>query len=223
MAILLTVLKVVGILLLCLVGLLFLILLILLLTRVDVALRFDETGFSLQVGAWGYKYTLLPGKKDEKGEKKEKKGKKPKKKKPKKEEEKPEQKEKKRGGDITKYLKFVSPALDAAKGALRSIFVKMAEVRFTAAKEDDPAGAAMLYGSAWSVAGAVIPQLEKSPNVKKYRFRIDVDFEGTKPLLYLYLLLRAPLWRFFVVGLRFGWKALIIIIKSKLEEKRNRT
>ena len=215
MAVFLTILKILGIVLLALLGLVLLVLLILLLTRVDVMLRFDEDGFGVRVGAWGYKFTILPRKKtgEKKGEKTREK-KKPKEQKP------PEEKKEKKGGDIRKYLKFVSPALDAAKGALGSIFLKMAEVRFTAAKEDDPAGAAMMYGSAWSVAGALVPLLENSPNVKKYRFSIDVDFEGTKPLLYLYLLLRAPLWRFFAVGLRFGWKALIIIIKSKIEEKR---
>ncbi len=216
MAVLMTILKVLGIILLCVLGLLLLVLLILLFTRAEVIFRFDEDGAVLKAGAWGYKYSILPRKKKKPKEKP-----KPQQKPP--EEEKPEEKKEKKGGDVRRYLKYLSPALDALKGSINSIFLKRIEVCFTAAKEDDPAGTAMMYGSAWAAAGTLIPLLENNANVKKYRFRIDADFDGTKPLLSVYLHLVAPLWRFFAVGLRFGWKALIITIKSKLEEKRNRS
>jgi len=212
MPVIIAVLKVIGIILAALFALLMFVVIVLLLTRVDLSVKYSESGFLVRVSAWGIKFTLYPFKKSEKKIRSERK----KKSEPASETEEDEVEEK--GGKISEYTAYLSPVLDALKGALRSIFVKRLRVRFTAANGEDPAAAALQYGRAWAVAGSLTPLFEACRNVKSYSYNIEIDYDAPSPRLYFYILLRAPVWRFVIVGIRFLWEAYKIR-KEKRKQK----
>ena len=199
-----TVLEVLGIAAAAILSLALLAAVAVLLTRVNLRVRYAESKFEASVRIWGRKVELWPRKAREKAGKEKRKAKK----------EKPEKKK----PDVSQYLDFVQPAIDALKRAVRSVFVSRLELTFTAASENDPAAAALQYGQAWSIVGAVVPVLENCKNVKRYSFDVKVDFDAGRPEIDFLAELTAAVWRFVIIGIIFLWN----IYKTKKEKRKQK-
>lgn len=151
------------------VGGLLLLIIILLLLRASVAAGYDEDGFSLVIGVGPVRISLPGEKKKGKSAKSEAKKKKHK-----------EEHEKKKGGPAVKITELIPDILSSLGKLRRKLRVDYLDAEYTAAAED-AAQAAIRYGRAHAVIGALLPALERTLDIKKRRFDINVSFTETEP------------------------------------------
>ena len=84
---------------------------------------------------------------------------------------------------------------------------------------EDPGEAAMAYGRANAVLGALWTPLVRAFRVKDGRARVDLDFDRKEPALYARAELSIRLGQALWLGLFFGLKALKRILQVKNEKK----
>jgi len=107
-------------------------------------------------------------------------------------------KEKKPGG-----LKTFLAMLEGFKVMLsrfrRKLLIKELTIHYIAGSED-PAKAAMAFGSAYAVFGAILPVLENNFRIRKRDLRASADFESKQPEIYAVASFSLAIWEaFFIV------------------------
>ena len=200
-----------------------LVLILLLLGQVRVGGRaeFNEKGFFLWIRLGRFKLKILPaGPKEEKigkpkKPKKEKEPKKPKKEKP------PTPLPEKIGGALEYAQALLPVALEAAKGMWRGLRVDVLELELTAGG-GDPADAAMLYGQANAVLGALWSPLTEAFHVKEGAARVKLDFDALGTTVYGQAALSIKIGTVTWVGMRACVKTLFraLAARKRLKIKR---
>ena len=79
----------------------------------------------------------------------------------------------------------------------------------------DPAKAAIRYGRAWAVVGALIPALEQLFVIKKRDIQPVFQYNNQKMQVKAHLVLTITIGRIFSLGLRAGIRFLKFLIKNK--------
>ena len=214
--ILLVILKVIGIILLCILGLI----LLLCFVPVGVTAEYSSEGPLVLAHAGPVRLKLIPKKeKSEKGEKpkKEKKEKKEKKKKDETGEEKEQEKPKKKiGGMIPMFrelLGLVIPILSrfTNKLRIRELILQLTVGGFG----EDPAKQAILYGRAWAALGNLMPVLMKTFRIEKRSVGADIDFTTEENTIYAKAKLTITVGALLGIALHYGIRGLIIYFKHK--------
>lgn len=192
--------------------------------RVGGRAEFNADGFFLWIRLGKFNIKILPVKPRE--EKEPQKPKKPKEKKePKKSgKEKPPTPLSEKIGGAMEYAQALLPVgLEAAKGMWRGLRVDVLELELTAGGSD-PADAAMLYGQANAILGALWFPLTKAFHVKDGTARVKLDFDAPGVTVYGQASLSIKIGTAVWVGLRAGVKALFgaLAAKKRLKLKRRK-
>ena len=192
--------------------------------RVGGRAEFNADGFFLWIRLGKFNIKILPVKPRE--EKEPQKPKKPKEKKePKKSgKEKPPTPLSEKIGGAMEYAQALLPVgLEAAKGMWRGLRVDVLELELTAGGSD-PADAAMLYGQANAILGALWFPLTKAFHVKDGTARVKLDFDAPGTTVYGQASLSIKIGTVVWISLRAGWKALFgaLAAKKRLKLKRRK-
>lgn len=211
------------VLLLLLVGLWFL--------RVGGRAVYSEAGILLQVKIGAFYWTLYPRKKPKKKKKSEKK---PKEKKEPKPEESDLRKlvrkagsllkksqgfwESETGGDLRALLDTLPELFDLLGETVRKLRVEELYLNYTIAGRNNPAEAAILYGSVCATGGAVSGILREKMDIRKENTQAVVDFSAVKSTVYVRLTLS------YTIGqvVRIAIHALRYFVKVKSMGKQNK-
>ena len=127
-------------------------------------------------------------------------------------------------GGAMEYAQALLPVgLEAAKGMWRGLRVDVLELELTAGGSD-PADAAMLYGQANAILGALWFPLTKAFHVKDGTARVKLDFDAPGVTVYGQASLSIKIGTAVWVGLRAGVKALFgaLAAKKRLKLKRRK-
>ena len=192
--------------------------------RVGGRAEFNADGFFLWIRLGKFNIKILPVKPRE--EKEPQKPKKPKEKKePKKsgKEKHPTPLSEKIGGAMEYAQALLPVGLEAAKGMWRGLRVDVLELELTAGGSD-PADAAMLYGQANAILGALWFPLTKAFHVKDGTARVKLDFDAPGTTVYGQASLSIKIGTVVWISLRAGWKALFgaLAAKKRLKLKRRK-
>ncbi len=192
--------------------------------RVGGRAEFNADGFFLWIRLGKFNIKILPVKPRE--EKEPQKPKKPKEKKePKKSgKEKPPTPLSEKIGGAMEYAQALLPVgLEAVKGMWRGLRVDVLELELTAGGSD-PADAAMLYGQANAILGALWFPLTKAFHVKDGTARVKLDFDAPGTTVYGQASLSIKIGTVVWISLRAGWKALFgaLAAKKRLKLKRRK-
>lgn len=182
-----------------------LVLLAIALLPLGVSLRYDESGFVAFLKVFFLKFQLFPSKKEKKS--KEKKPKKPKADKPKQADDHP-----KKGGPLALVkgcLPLVKPAL---QGIRKRLTIKRLEL-FVVWAAVDPADAALTYGYANAVLGAIWPLFYQNFKIRNHSLGIDVDFDAAEPTVYANVELTMNVFQILTLALPLGIKFIKIYRK----------
>jgi len=183
---------------------------IILLLRVGVYARYGE-GDLLAYARIGFvKIRVYP--RPEKPQKKKKEKRKKEKKAPADEAEADE----KKGGKVSNLKEWISIISNALSNVKKRLRVKRLIIYYTVAAED-AASAAMMYGGANAVVGALLPVIENNFNVKRRDIRIGVDFEEKEPKIYVEGVVSIAIWEVIYIAAVFGYNA---INKGKLKKQK---
>jgi len=103
-------------------------------------------------------------------------------------------------GGLWENIGFIRRSLGRLTKASR---IDMIRLRFVAASKDDPAKAAIMYGTAWAAEGIIYGLLENNIGVRNKDISIDLDYTAEKPvftfLLHLSTTIGGNLWAAFGV------------------------
>ena len=83
----------------------------------------------------------------------------------------------------------------------------------------DPADAALRYGQANALLGAIWQPVTRVFHVKDGWVRVEVDFERTEPALYGRVSLSLTVGELAALGLSFGVKALSVLLAVRREDR----
>ena len=125
----------------------------------------------------------------------------------------PEQK-KKKGGMLKLVLDLLPTVLETAGKFRRRLRVDRLEMSLTVCASD-PADAAMRYGQANALLGFLWQPVTRTFHVKDGHAHVDVDFEGTQPLLYLLASLSLTVAQTLRLVLGFAFRALGKLIRTR--------
>lgn len=176
--------------------------------------EYSRTGASLWLRLGPVRITLLPRKQKTQKQRKEKSPQKPER--PQKA--KPERQKPTLGGSLA-YAKALLPTvLECARWVWGAIYLNTLYLELQVGTED-PGEAAMAYGRANAVLGALWTPLVRAFRVKDGRARVDLDFDRKEPALYARAELSIRLGQALWLGLFFGLKALKQILQVKNEKK----
>jgi len=186
--------------------------------RVGAMMEYDENGFAVKLKVAAFWFALYPRpEKDKKPRRK-----KAKKEKPKSKEAAGEPEPKKKGGALGLILELVPEAVEAVGVLFRKIGMDILVLHLTWAAED-PASAAMGYGAANAVMGAIYHPLDRAFRIKKSDIDISVDFEQKKPSIYAKAALAITLGQIVTLVIHYGYKALRIWMKRRKTEPDSNT
>jgi len=161
----------------------------------------------VQVGP--VRFTVYPGKEKKEKKPKVKIEKAPKEKKP----DEPKKKTQITLNGIVQYVPLVQTALRALGRLIRSIAVRLkVHVTYGAA---DPADAALHYGQAWAIIGAVTPVLDNTFTIKKRDLQAVFDPEETGFTILAELTARIFVWQILAIAVSAGVKILIQFLKIR--------
>ena len=176
--------------------------------------EYSSAGASLWLRLGPVRITLLPRKQKTQKQRKEKSPQKPER--PQKA--KPERQKPTLGGSLA-YAKALLPTvLECARRVWGAIYLNTLYLELQVGAED-PGEAAMAYGRANAVLGALWTPLVRAFRVKDGRARVDLDFDRKEPALYARAELSIRLGQALWLGLFFGLKALKQILQVKNEKK----
>ena len=186
---------------------------ILLVSSVGVDFSYDSVTGALELRArvLGIKVQILGGDKKPRKRKPRAKPKKPKQKKPKAEKKPPEIKEK---TDWEFIRLIVRSGLDALGKLRRKLAIDLLVLHFTAASED-AAKAALMYGRANAVLGAVFPVMDTALRIRDRDIETAVDFTATAPVVYFRIAAELQIWEIFYIGGSFGIEFLNYKYKNR--------
>ena len=107
-----------------------------------------------------------------------------------------------------------------ASGAIEVPADKVHELRLRlVAGAPDPADAALRYGQANALLGAIWQPVTRVFHVKDGWARVEVDFERTEPALYGRVSLSLTVGELAALGLSFGVKALSVLLAVRREDR----
>lgn len=173
--------------------------------RLGVRAEYGGEGFFLWLKLGAARLRLVPGKKGRPGKEKE----------SKKTEEKPKpEKEQKRGGALVTVQKLLPVALDALKYLRRKIRADVLRAELTVAAAD-PADAALRYGQASALLGALWQPLTGALHVVDGRAHIDVDFQAKEPVIYLLAQLSMTVGQALTLAVVYGLRALAALLRAR--------
>lgn len=86
----------------------------------------------------------------------------------------------------------------------------------------DPGDAALWYGRANALLGAVWLPLNQAFDVAEGRARVQVDFDAASPTLYGEFALSLKLGQLLWMGLFFGWKGIVTLLQNRNRQKQHR-
>lgn len=167
-----------------------LVLLLIALLPLGVLLRYDESGFTLFLKVFLFKFQLFPSKKEKKPKSEQ-----PKRDKPPQADDHP-----KKGGSLALVkacLPLVEPAL---QGIRRRLTIRRLTLRVVWAS-DDPADAAAGYGYASAALGTIWPVLSQSFRIRAHSLDVDVDFDAAAPTVYVFASLTMNVFQLFTLAL----------------------
>ena len=224
LAILLTLLKVIGIALLVLLALIFLISWI----NVGALVRYSAEGPYVGVIAGPIRLQLIP-----KREKKPGKGKKKKKKKASKDKDAPEDADKKKkekdpeeprltvGGMLPMFREFLGLLMDAQRTLRCRIRIRNLILNLTlGGKGSDPAKSAITYGRAWAALGNLMPKLMELFRIEKRDIDVEMDFLAEKPVIYMEADVVISIGAILRFGIHYGLRALGIYLRNTREHRK---
>ena len=107
-----------------------------------------------------------------------------------------------------------------ASGAIEVPADKVHELRLRlVAGAPDPADAALRYGQANALLGAIWQPVTRVFHVKDGWARVEVDFDRTEPALYGRVSLSLTVGELAALGLSFGVKALSVLLAVRREDR----
>lgn len=176
--------------------------------------EYRSAGASLWLRLGPVRITLLPRKQKTQKQRKERSPQKPER--PQKAN--PEKQKPTLGGSLA-YAKALLPTvLECARRVWGAIYLNTLYLELQVGAED-PGEAAMAYGRANAVLGAIWTPLVQAFRVKDGHARINLDFDRKEPALYARAELSIRLGQALWLGLFFGLKALKQILQVKNEKK----
>lgn len=122
----------------------------------------------------------------------------------------PEQREKRSlGGQLPMFKELLGLVLEA-QGALRNrLRIRELTLHLTVGgKGDDPAQAAVRYGSAWAAIGNLLPLLERAFRIEKRDIDAQVDFTQEETTVYAKAAAVISLGALLRMGVYYGLRAL---------------
>ena len=126
---------------------------------------------------------------------------------------KPEEK-KSRGGALSTIRELLPVIIDALNALRRKITADVLRLELIIAA-DDPADAALRYGQASALLGAMWQPLTRVLNVADGSAHVDVDFDGHEPSLYLFAQLSLTIGQAVVLVAVYGLKATAALIRAR--------
>lgn len=114
----------------------------------------------------------------------------------------------KKGGGIA-FIKSALPLVGEAIGGIkRKIRIDDLEINYTVAGATDAAQAALSYGYANALIGAILPLFQENFQLVDYNIRTDVDYKLKEPLIYLRFAFSGRIGAILALFIRLGWKFL---------------
>jgi hypothetical protein len=113
---------------------------------------------------------------------------------------------------------FLPLAAEPAGRFKRKVRIDQLELELTAAASN-PAAAAMAFGGANAALCMMLPLLENHFNVRQRSIRTAVDFEGSRPVIYLKAAFSLTIGQGVVLAVRLGFQALRILSQYKSGQK----
>lgn len=151
-----------------------------------------------------------PTKAPQETQKKEKKQKKPKKQK----ESAPEPDQKKKqplGGKLPMFRELIAMVLEAQAAVRNKLRIRELTLHLTVGGQgDDPAKAAMLYGSAWAALGNLLPLLHRAFRIQQQDIDAAVDFNSAETTIYAKATAVISLGAILRMGVYYGLRGLTI-------------
>ena len=196
------------------------ILVLLALIPLGAHVRYDADGPYVALVVGPIRIRLIPKKpkKPKKPKEAKKKDKKEKKKKPKE----PRKKEKQPiGGLLRDFMPFVRLGLDLIKCFFRKLRIRILTLHLGFPGADDPAGAAINYGRAWSAIGAIMQPIRSATRIKKENVSCSCDFTSGDMRVFAELKAVFLLGDLVVMAVRYGFRALRLYFKMKKKQKTN--
>ena len=182
--------------------------------------RYDSDGPWVALVIGPIKIRLIPKKpkkpKKPKAEKKKKEKKKKEPEKPKKEKEKQPL-----GGLIRDFYPFVKLGLDLLGCFFRKLRIPILTLHVGFGGQNDPAGAAINYGRAWSAIGAVMQPVRSLTRIKKENVSCSCDFTSGDMRVFAELKAVFLLGDLVAMAVRYGFRALRQYLKLKKSKKNN--
>ena len=187
--------------------------------------RYDSDGPWVALVIGPIKIRLIP-----KNSKKPKKPKDSKKKKEKKQDKKKEKKKKEPekpkekqpiGGLIRDFYPFVKLGLDLLGCFFRKLRIPILTLHVGFGGQNDPAGAAINYGRAWSAIGAVMQPIRSLTRIKKENVSCSCDFTTGDMRVFAELKAVFLLGDLVAMAVRYGFRALKQYLKLKKSKKKN--
>jgi hypothetical protein len=180
--------------------------------------RYDSDGPWVALVIGPIKIRLIPKKPKKPKKPKAEKKKKEKKKKP----EKPKKEKEKQplGGLIRDFYPFVKLGLDLLGCFFRKLRIPILTLHVGFGGQNDPAGAAINYGRAWSAIGAVMQPVRSLTRIKKENVSCSCDFTTGDMRVFAELKAVFLLGDLVAMAVRYGFRALRQYLKLKKSKKK---
>ena len=171
------------------------------LLRAGMVVEYSENGICLAVRLGRIHISILPAKNTKAAKPKQKKAK-------------PPQKKKSAGGVIKTLTELLPAVLETVKKLFRQLRADKLELLLTVSCPD-PADTAIRYGQANALLASLWYPLTRALDVRDGHAHVDLDYEGGRSSVYLYLSLYLKLWQLLTLALVLGVKALRVVIKNR--------
>ena len=179
--------------------------------------RYDSAGAQFGLILGPVRLSLLPKKKGKKPQKKKAPQKQP--------QAKPAPKKTKQkrplGGLLRDFYPFVKLGLELFGYACRKLRVNDLTLHISFGGADDPAKAALNYGRAWAVIGAVMPQLRSRFRIKRENVSASCDFTADEMRVYAQWSAVFLLGDSIVMAVRYGLRAFRLYSAMKKRNNQN--
>ena len=182
------------------IGVILLVLILLAFLRLGTLAVYNAEGWMIKLVVGPVKIKLIPSKRRKSSRENE-----------------PEKNERKKG-NLKQFKEFVRPAVEAGKCLKRGIRIDRLYLHYTAAGAEDPAKAAITFGSGSAAIGMLLPVLENNFDLRKRDIIADVDFTAVEPGIYFEAELTMAVWRIIYIASGF-LSSYLKLKKQKKEEK----
>ena len=102
-------------------------------------------------------------------------------------------KDEKKPGKLETFLELLKQGKNVLNRVRKKLLIKKLDIHFVSAGSD-PMQAALMYGSANAVYGALEPMLSRNFRLRRLNFTSEADFEKTKPLIHVKARFSIAVW-----------------------------